>query len=141
MIKSKIPVIGLVILLTSCTIGDNLDERYTKETVVQIKKQGADVCFSLPIQENEIIVSAITYNLNKSPDQIVFPANKQAVSGLFCISPVEYKFTAGQEYITHIEVNKRENDGDKKSTRKAFVATFLIEKKGAEFDITQTVHK
>lgn len=124
-------VIISILLLSGCTMGDNLDRRYTKETTVPVQIRNQDVCLSLPIQSDERIISAITYNVKSPQEQMVFPQNKQATSGLFCIAPDEYKFAPGQEYIIFIEVNKaQENKSDNKSTRKAFSATFNIVKSG-----------
>ncbi|MDA2003162.1 hypothetical protein PDL69_30155, partial [Bacillus cereus] len=80
--------------------------------------------YPLPILNNETVVSAITYNVEKPLEQIIFPSDKQPKSGLFCILPTEFKFKTGQEYLTQIEVNIRTNGEDKKSTRKAYVSTF-----------------
>ncbi|WP_373963401.1 putative T6SS immunity periplasmic lipoprotein [Kosakonia sacchari] len=134
-------VISLIVLLSGCTLGDNLEHRYTKETFVPAHMRNNDVCLSLPIQNNETVVSAITYNVEKPLEQIIFPSDKQPKSGLFCILPTEFKFKTGQEYLTQIEVNIRTNGEDKKSTRKAYVSTFQVVPKGDSFNIIQTAHK
>lgn len=134
-------VIPLIVLLSGCTLGDNLEHRYTKETSVPAHVRNSDVCLSLPIQSNEIVVSAITYNVEKPLEQVIFPSDKQPKSGLFCILPGEFKFKTGQEYLTQIEVNIKAQGEDKKSTRKAYVSTFRVGQKGDSFDIIQTVHK
>lgn len=124
-------VIIYILLLCGCTAGDKLDRRYTKEVTVPVQIKNQDVCLSLPIQADEKIILAITYNITTPQEQIIFPHNKQAASGLFCISPDEYNFAPGQEYITFIEVNRAQKNGaDNKATRKAFSATFSIAKSG-----------
>ncbi|WP_230330266.1 hypothetical protein [Citrobacter sp. Res13-Lact-LER2-35-b] len=97
--------------------------------------------YPLPILNNETVVSAITYNVEKPLEQIIFPSDKQPKSGLFCILPTEFKFKTGQEYLTQIEVNIRTNGEDKKSKRKAYVSTFQVVQKGDSFNIIQTAHK
>lgn len=134
-------VISLIILLNGCSLGDNLEHRYTKETVVPAHMRNNDVCLSLPIHSNETVVSAITYDTEKPSEQVIYPSDKQPESGLFCIQPGEFKFKTGQEYLTQIEVNIRSDGEDKKSTRKAYVSTFRVVQKGDSFDITQTIHK
>ncbi|SFU13981.1 hypothetical protein SAMN05192562_10691 [Kosakonia arachidis] len=134
-------VISLIILLSGCTLGDNLEHRYTKETVVPAHMRNNDVCLSLPIHINETVVSAITYNTEKPLEQVIYPSDKQPESGLFCILPSEFKFKTGQEYLTQIEVNIRVDGEDKKTTRKAYVSAFQVVQKGDSFDIIQTVHK
>lgn len=134
-------VISLIILLSGCTLGDNLEQRYTQETSVPAHVRNSDICLSLPMQSNETVVSAMAYNIGKPSEQIIFPSDKQPISGLFCILPDEFTFKMGEEYLTQIEVNLRTEGEDKKSTRKACVSTFQIVQKGDSFDIIQTVHK
>lgn len=131
----------LIILLSGCTLGDNLEHRYTKEISVPAHVRNSDVCLSLPLQSNETVVSAITYNVGKPSEQIIFPSDKQPKAGLFCILPDEFNFKTGQEYLTQVEVNVRAEGEDKKSTRKAYVSTFQVVQKGNSFDIIQTIHK
>ncbi|KAA8998947.1 hypothetical protein FJU30_14805 [Affinibrenneria salicis] len=134
-------VISLIVLLSGCTLSDNLEQRYTKETLVPAHVRNSDVCFSLPIQSNETVVSAITYNIENPLEQVIFPSDKQPKSGLFCILPGEFKFKTGQEYLTQIEVNIRTDGEDKKNARKAYISTFKVVLKGDSFNIIQTVHK
>lgn len=134
-------VISLIVLLSGCTLGDHLEHRYTKETLVPAHMRNSDVCLSLPIQSNETVVSAITYSIEKPLEQIIFPSDKQPKSGLFCILPSEFKFKTGQEYLTQIEVNIRADSEDKKSTQKAYISTFQVVLKGDRLNIIQTLHK
>lgn len=131
----------LIILLSGCTLGDNLGHRYTKEISVPAHVRNSDVCLSLPIQSNETVVSAITYNVGKPSEQIIFPSDKQPEAGLFCILAGEFKFKTDQEYLTQVEVNVRAEGKNNKSTQKAYVSTFQAVKKGDSFDIIQSVHK
>ncbi|MCX2194925.1 hypothetical protein LD112_23625 [Pantoea agglomerans] len=78
--KTLIPVI---FLLSGCTLGENLDNRYTKETPVPAHVQNSDVCVSIPIQSDEKVVSALTYNMKNPSEQVIFPADKQPKAGLF----------------------------------------------------------
>lgn len=121
-------LIGIaIILLSGCTMGDNLERRYTHETPVPVQIQRQSVCLLVPVQTNEKIVSAVTYNAKTPQQQVIFPSSKQVESGAFCISPAEFKFIAGEEYFTLIEVNSdRQNGLDDKSTRRAFSASFRI---------------
>lgn len=133
--------IVLIVVVSGCTLGDNLDRRYTKETPVPAHVSNSDVCLSLPLQSNEAVVSAITYNLEKPSEQFIFPSSKQPKSGLFCIQPDEFKFKSGQEYLTQIEANRSAGSENKKATRKAYVSTFRVIEKGDKLDIIQTRHK
>ncbi len=137
----KKTVIPLIVFLSGCTLGDNLEHRYTKEVSVPVYLRNSDVCLSLPIKSNESVVSAITYSVENPSEQIIFPSDKQPKSGLFCISPNEFTFKTGQEYLTQIETNINADGEDKKSTRKAYVSTFDVVKKGDKFAITQTNHR
>jgi len=134
-------VIALIVVVSGCTLGDNLDRRYTQETPVSAHVNNSDICLSLPLQSDEAVVSAITYNLEKPSEQFIFPSSKQAKSGLFCIQPDEFKFKSGQEYLTQIEVNKSADSENKKATRKAYVSTFRVVEKGDKLSIIQTRHK
>ncbi|MGC0785728.1 putative T6SS immunity periplasmic lipoprotein [Pantoea agglomerans] len=131
--KTLIPV---VFLLSGCTLGENLDNRYTKETPVPAHVQNSDVCVSLPIKSDEKVVSALTYNMKKPSEQVIFPADKKTKAGLFCIQPEEIKFENGQKYLIYIEVNKKAGDENKKATRKAYVSTFQAVQQGNNLTIT-----
>lgn len=137
----KKSLISLILFLSGCTLGDNLEHRYTKEVPVPVYVKDNDVCLSLPIKSNETVVSAITYSVENPLEQVVFPSDKQPKSGLFCISPNEFKFKTGQEYLSQIEVNINTDYDDKKSTRRAFVSTYEVIKKGDRFIIAQTNHR
>lgn len=134
----KKTVILIIFFLSGCTSGDNLEHRYTKEVSVPVYLRNSDVCLSLPVKSNETVVSAITYSIENPLDQVIFPSDKKPKSGLFCISPNEFTFKTDQEYLTQVEVNINGDDEDKKSTRKAYVSTFEVVKKGDRFSITQT---
>ena len=134
-------VIALIFVVSGCTLGDNLDRRYTKETPVPAHVSNNNVCISLPMQSNEAVVSAITYNLETPSEQFIFPSSKQPKSGLFCIQPDEFTFKPGQEYLTHIEVNRSADSENKKATRRAYVSTFRVLYKGKKMNIIQTRHK
>lgn len=134
-------LIVLIFLLNGCTLGENLDDRYTKETPVPAHTRNNDVCISIPIQNDEIIVSALTYNMKKPSEQITFPTGKQPKSGLFCIQPGEFKFETGQEYLTYIEVNTKASGANKKTTRKAYVSTFQVVQKDDSLKIMQMAHE
>ena len=136
--KSLIP---LIVLLSGCTLGENLEHRYTKEIPVPALVRNSDVCISLPMQPGETVVSAITYDVGTPLDQVIFPSDKQPKSGLFCILPEEFTFKTGHEYLTQIEVNIDAGGEDKKVTRKAYVSTFRVVKKGDSFNILQTDRK
>jgi hypothetical protein len=136
--KTLIPVF---FLLNGCTLGENLDNRYTKEIPVTAHVQNSDVCVSIPIQNDEKIVSALTYNVKEPSKQIVYPADKQPKAGLFCIQPEEIKFEDGQTYLVFIEVNKRAESENNKETRKALVSTFQVVQRGNNLTITQPVNR
>ncbi|EPR9083066.1 putative T6SS immunity periplasmic lipoprotein [Cronobacter dublinensis] len=108
------------VLLTGCGSGDDLSARYTPETPVPVERQGQNVCLQLPLLPGEKIVSAMVYNAREPLKQTIFPPAKQAVSGAFCITPVEFTFAAGNDYQAVIEVNTARDN--KKSTRRAFGA-------------------
>lgn len=135
----KKSLISLIVFLSGCTLGDSLEHRYTKEIPVPAYVENNSVCLSLPIKSNEAVVSAITYNVENPLEQVILPSDKQPKSGIFCVSSNEFNFKAGQEYLTQIEVNIKD-DEDKKPTRKAYVSTFEVVKKDDSFSITQTNH-
>lgn len=141
MIIFKKSTILLIVLLSGCTLGENLDHRYTKETSIPAHMRNNDVCLTLPMQGQEVVVSAITYNIEKPEEQIIFPSGKQPQSGLFCILPGEFTFKADREYLTQIEVNVGTEGKDKKITRKAYVSTFKVTGNGDRLNIIQTDHK
>ncbi|MGC0916191.1 putative T6SS immunity periplasmic lipoprotein [Pantoea agglomerans] len=129
-------LILIVFLLSGCTLGENLDNRYTKETPVPAHVRNSEVCVSLPIQSDEKVVSALTYNMKNPSEQVIFPADKQPKAGLFCIQPEEIKFENGQTYLIYIEVNKKAGGENKKATRKAYISTFQAVQQGNNLTIT-----
>ena len=139
-ISNKI-LISLIFLLSGCTLGENLEDRYTKETPISAQIRNSDVCLSIPIQNDEIVVSALTYNIKKPSEQMIFPAGKQPKSGLFCIQPGEFRFENGQEYLTYIEVNIKASGTNEKITRKAYISNFQIEKQDDSLKIIQMTYK
>uniref|UniRef100_UPI00296EE1BF hypothetical protein n=1 Tax=Enterobacter sp. TaxID=42895 RepID=UPI00296EE1BF len=44
--------------------------------------------YPLPILNNETVVSAITYNVEKPLEQIIFSSDKQPKSGIFVFFPL-----------------------------------------------------
>lgn len=136
--KTLIPV---VCLLSGCTLGENLDNRYTKETTVPAHVRNSEVCVSIPLQSDENVVSALTYNMKKPSEKIIFPADKQPKAGLFCIQPEEIKFKNGQAYLIYIEVNKKAGSENKKATRKAYVSTFQAVQQGNNLTIIPAMKK
>ena len=134
-------LILLVFLLSGCKLCENLDDRYTKETPIPAHVRNSDVCLSIPVQNDEVIASALAYNVKKPSEQVIFPAGKQLSSGLFCIGPKEFKFENGQEYLAYIEVNIKEGGQGKKSTRKAYVSTFQVVQEDDRINIIQISHQ
>lgn len=137
----KKTLIPLIVLLSGCTLGENLEHLYTKEVSVPARVRDSDVCIALPIQGNENVVSAITYDVENPLEQVIFPSDKQPKSGLFCITPAEFTFKIGHAYLTQIEVNRDAGGEDKKVTRKAYVSTFRVVKKDDSFNIVPTDRK
>lgn len=131
----------LIVLLSGCTLGENLAHRYTREIPVPAHIRSSDVCIALPMQPNETFFSAITYDVGTPLEQVIFPSDKQPKSGLFCILPEEFIFKPGHEYLTQIEVNTGAGGEDKKASRKAYVSTFRVTNTGGSFNIEQTVRK
>lgn len=130
-----------ILLLSGCTLGDHLENRYTKEIPVSAHLRASDVCFSLPLRPDEIVVSAMTYNREKPVHQRIFPASKQPQSGLFCIQPTEFKFAVGQNYFTYIEVNTKTDGENRKLTRRAFVSAFQVIQRDNQLTIIESEQK
>ncbi len=136
--KSLFP---LIVLLSGCTLGENLEHRYIKEIPVPALVRNSDVCISLPMQPDETVVSAITYDVGTPLEQVIFPSDKQLKSGLFCILLEEFTFKPGHEYFTQIEVNKSAGGEAKNASRKAYASTFRVTNIGGSFNIEQTARK
>ncbi|NCH01809.1 hypothetical protein EHJ06_10535 [Cronobacter malonaticus] len=112
------------VLITGCRASDDLSTRYTHEVSVPVAYQGQNVCLRLPLQTGEKIVSAIVYNTRNPAKQTIFPATKPVTSGAFCMTPAEFTFVAGNDYLAVIEANSASTNA--KSTRRAFSAAFHI---------------
>ncbi|AHB70530.1 hypothetical protein QMS56_02445 [Cronobacter malonaticus] len=112
------------VLITGCGASDDLSTRYTHEVSVPVAYQGQNVCLRLPLQTGEKIVSAIVYNTRNPAKQTIFPATKPVTSGAFCMTPAEFTFVAGNDYLAVIEANSASTNA--KSTRRAFSAAFHI---------------
>ncbi|ALB62681.1 hypothetical protein BN137_544 [Cronobacter condimenti 1330] len=113
-------VVLCLALLAGCAPGEHLDKRYTHETPVAVDRQGQNFCLRLPLQTGEQIVFAMVYNVNVPQQQVMLPKTKQALSGAFCVTPAEFRFMPGENYLMVIEANSASDN--KKSTRRAFRA-------------------
>lgn len=76
----------VVFLLSGCTLGENLDNRYTKETPVPAHVRNSDVCVSIPIQSDEKVVSALTYNMKTPSEQVIFLLKNNPKLAFFAFS-------------------------------------------------------
>lgn len=132
--------LSLIVLLSGCTLGENLENRYTKEVPVPAQVRNSDICISTPLQSDETVVSAITYNKDKPSEQVIFPSDKQPESGLYCIKHDEFKFEVGNKYIAYVEVNIKSGGDDKKDTRKSYVSNFKVLQKNNSLEIVNEAY-
>ena len=126
------PYLPLLVLplLSACTMGDRLDQRYKPAETAMVELKGDQVCFSISSPEDyqPVFISMAPRHTPPSARWYQQQPRLSVVNSEMCVPPQVYKFPDKGQFVTSFVLASKEKAKTTEFNTRRFDAAFEIDK-------------
>ncbi len=116
-------------LLSACTMGDRLDQRYKPAETAAVVLKGDQVCFAIPSPDDyqPVFISVAPRHTPHRARWYQQQPRLSVVNGEMCIPPQVYKFPDKGQFVTSFTLASKEKAQTTEFNTRRFDAAFEID--------------